>query len=204
MILPIPCPPRGCFGPELIAGVRLIVPEDEPQAITVIAFNDVLRAELPDRPEQQGITAELVNLLIPFLGYLLGMASTGHSVIVFEGHSSALALACRDADLLIVDDAMLAHLQKDWVAGACGAMGKPRILVFGRDGRIIPLDPASARPLAVPGREALEVDLGRLEGKDPGNQAQPLPLLLIDPASYLPKRSASPPKPKRPWWWPFG
>jgi hypothetical protein len=204
LIIPVPCPPRGSFGPELNAGVRLIVPEDEPQAITVIAFNDVLGADLPDWPKDQAITAELVKLLIPFLGYLLGLASAGHRVVVFEGHSSALVVACRDADLLIVDDIMLAHLQQDWVSVTSGAMRKPRILVFGRDGRIIPLDPASARPLAVPGREALKVDLGCLAGAVRGNRAQPLPLLLILSASDLPERSVSPPKPKRPWWWPFG
>jgi hypothetical protein len=204
MILPIPCPPRSSVGPELIAGVRLIVPEDEPQAITVIAFNDVLRAELPERPEQQGITAELVSVLSPFLGCLLGMASAGHSVVVFEGHSSALALACRDADLLIVDEAMLPYLQPDWVSVASHAMRKPRILAFGRAGRIIPLDPSSAQPVAVPDREPPEQDLGRFERVVRANRAQPLPLLLIDPRSYPAGRSASPPKPKRPWWWPFG
>jgi hypothetical protein len=202
MILPIPCPPRGSLGPVLIAGVRLIVPEKEPQAITVIAFNDVLRADLPDGPKDQAITPELVNFLIPFLGYLLGMASTGHSVVVFEGHSSTLALACRDADLLIVDDVILPHLQRDWVSLASGAMRKPRILVFGRDGRIIPVDLDNARPVAAPG-QTLKVDLGRLEEAVRGNRAQPLPLLLMLPTNCLPATSVSPPKPKRPWWWPF-
>jgi hypothetical protein len=204
MILPLPCPPRGSVAPELIAGVRLIVPEDEPQAITVIAFNDVLRAELPDRPEQQGITAEEVSLLIPFLGHLLGMAYTGHSVVVFEGHSSALALACRDADLLIVDEAMLPRLQPDWVSVASHAMRKPRILVFGRDGRIHPLDPTSAQPVAAPGGEAPEHDLECFERMVGANRSQPLPLLLVHPATNQQGRSAKPPKPKRPWWWPFG
>jgi hypothetical protein len=188
----------------LIAGVRRIVPEDEPQAITVIAFNDVLRAEVPDLPQQQGITPQHVSLLIPFLGYLLGMAYNGHSVVVFEGHSSALALACRDADLLIVDEAMLALMQPGSVSVASRAMRKPRILVFGRNGRITLLDPTSLQPLDVPDREALEQGLGRFEGVVRATQAQPLPLLLIDPASYLPVRSASSPKPKRHWWWPFG
>jgi hypothetical protein len=204
VIVPIPCPPRGSFGPELIAGVRLIVSEDERQVITVIAFNDVLKAEVPDRLKRQGVTPELVSLLIPFLGCLLGMAYTGHSVVVFEGHSSALAVACRDADLLIVDEAMLTRMQPSSVSVASRAMRKPRILVFGRDGRVIPLDLTNAQPLDVPDREPLEQDLGRFEGVVRANQAQPLPLLLIDPASYLSERSASPPKPKKPWWWPFG
>jgi hypothetical protein len=204
VIVPIPCPPRGSFGPELIARVRLIVPEDEPQAITVIAFNDVLKAEVPDRLKRQGVTPELVSLLIPFLGYLLGVASIGHSVVVFEGHSSALALACWDADLLIVDEAMLTLMQPGSVSVASRAMRKSRMMVFGRDGRIFPLDPTNAQPLDVPDREPLQQDLGRFEAVVRANRAQPLPLLLIDPASYLSERSASPPKPKKAWWWPFG
>src|SRR5262249_35046810 len=107
-------------------------------------------------------------------------------------------------DLLIVDEAMLARMQPGSVGVASRAMRNPRILVFGRNGRIIPLDPASAQPLDVPDREALEPDLGGFEGAVRASQPQPLPLLLIDPASYLLVRSASPPKPKRPWWWPLG
>jgi len=51
---------------------------------------------------------------IPFLGMLLGLAYLGHAVWVFEGHPSALAAGCRDADFLIVDSAMLACLAPDW------------------------------------------------------------------------------------------
>jgi hypothetical protein len=84
-----------------------------------------------------------VNQFIPFLGYLIGMAYLGHSVVVFEGHPSALSIACRDADLLIVDGAMLQHLQKDRVTVATSVLRKRKILVFGRDGKIAEI---SAKP----------------------------------------------------------
>jgi hypothetical protein len=200
----MPCSAPGSYGSELITGVRQIVPEDEPQTIIVIAFNDVHHVDLPDRLKKQGVTAELVSDLIPFLGYLLGMAHLGHSVVVFEGHSSALVVACRDADLLIVDEVMLAHLQQDWISVACGVMRKPRILVLARHGRIVPVDPMSGQRPAIPDEKTLQVDLGRFDRVVRANGARPLPLILIDPASYLSERLANPPRPKRAWWWPFG
>jgi hypothetical protein len=129
MVMPIPCPPPGSMSAELVAGICGIIPETDAQAITVIAFNDMIK--------QRALTPQQANALIPFLGYLIGMAYAGHSVVVFEGHPTALSIACRDVDLLLVDDAMRAHLQSDWASVAAGVMRKPRILVFSRDGRIM-------------------------------------------------------------------
>lgn len=70
---------------------------------------------------------------IPFLGILLALGSAGHRIVVFEGHPSALPIAARDADVLLVDDGMAPFLQSDWQAVARKAM-KPeaRILVHRR------------------------------------------------------------------------
>jgi hypothetical protein len=38
---------------------------------------------------------------------------------------------------------MADHLQDDWVAVAARAMRRPRILLFGRDGRIVAIDPST-------------------------------------------------------------
>lgn len=51
---------------------------------------------------------------VPFLGILMGFASIGHSVWIFEGHASALEAGCRDADVLIVDGGMVPHLMEEW------------------------------------------------------------------------------------------
>jgi hypothetical protein len=51
---------------------------------------------------------------VPFLGYLLGFATLGHNVWVFEGHESALAAGCRDADILLVDEGMLPYIPAGW------------------------------------------------------------------------------------------
>src|SRR5204863_4459621 len=69
---------------------------------------------------------------IPFLGILLGFAYIGHTVWVFEGHSSALAAGCRDADVLIVDGGMAPHLPPDWRTVASASMKKPEIYLHDR------------------------------------------------------------------------
>ena len=77
------------------------------------------------------------NLLaaIPFFDFLLGFSAIGHRVWVYEGHSSALAAGCRDADLLLVDAAMAAILDAenpDWRKQAQTAMRGETIRVVAR------------------------------------------------------------------------
>jgi hypothetical protein len=80
---------------------RLISPKIK-RKIAVIGYTD--------------LTAVTTNVAkaIPFFGMLSGMAYIGHAVWVFEGHSSALAAGCKDADLVIVDSAMVPHLAPGW------------------------------------------------------------------------------------------
>lgn len=72
------------------------------------------------------------NKAIPFFGMLLGLAHIGHSVWIFEGHNSAIVAGCRDADLLIVDSAMLPFLEKGWENNAAKVMRNPNILIHDR------------------------------------------------------------------------
>jgi len=55
-------------------------------------------------------------------------------VWVFEGHPSALAQGCRDADLLLVDSGMLPELERnpDWQATAEQVMRTPDIKLVSR------------------------------------------------------------------------
>ena len=80
------------------------------------------------------LTAVKANIskAIPFIGMLLGFAYIGHAVWVFEGHASALAPGCREADVLLVDGGMLPYLQPDWQAVASSVMRKPEIYVHDR------------------------------------------------------------------------
>jgi hypothetical protein len=135
LIMAIPCPPAGAVTNEMLMGVRQIVPSDPKLAITVIGFNDITK--------QNALTPEQINGLIPFLGYLVGLAYDGHNVVVFEGHPSALQAGCKNADLLIVDQRMILFLQNDCGRSASSVMKTQRILVFGSDGPLAEIDPAS-------------------------------------------------------------
>ncbi len=73
-----------------------------------------------------------ISKAVPFMGMLLGFAYIGHAVWVFEGHGSALADGCRNADILLVDSAMVPHLQPDWQTVAGSTMRRPEIYTHDR------------------------------------------------------------------------
>jgi hypothetical protein len=128
LIMAIPCPPASAVSSDMLVGVRQILLFQPKATITVIAFNDIMK--------QDALNTGGIGSLIPFLGYLLGMALDGNTVVAFEGHPSALKAGCDGADILIVDEAMAKYLQYDWVEAASSVMRTPRILVFGADGTI--------------------------------------------------------------------
>jgi hypothetical protein len=74
--------------------------------------------------------------LLPNLRYLVGAACLGNNVVAFEGHGQDFAAGCSAADVLLVDDGMIPLLSPDWAAIAVKTLRQPRILVFGRDGRL--------------------------------------------------------------------
>ena len=119
-----PCPRPGSMQPSVVAAIERIAPSSTPLTIAVIALTE-LRA-----------LRESLAKAIPFVGYLLGLAYVGHTVVVFEGHASALRAGCRDADMLIVDEAMIPALQRDWLTVAWSVMRTPQALVFGRNGSL--------------------------------------------------------------------
>jgi hypothetical protein len=115
-----PCPAPGSMADASVQGVERMIPSTVKRNIAAIAYTE-LEALQKD-----------AGRAIPFLGFLLGFAYIGHAVWVFEGHSSALAAGCRDADLLLVDSAMLPFLQPDWAAVASKAMRRPEIYIHDR------------------------------------------------------------------------
>jgi hypothetical protein len=120
MLMVQPSPAPGSMAPEKVASVEQMMPSKAKRHVAAIAFTEA-SGLLKDAPKA-----------IPFLGFLLGFAYIGHSVWVFEGHPSALSAGCRDADVLIVDSAMVSHLQQDWIAVASSAMKHPEIYVHDR------------------------------------------------------------------------
>ena len=105
-----------------------MIPGPVPQNITVIAFNDIIR---PHRD-----SFEIAAQTIPFFGYLLGMAYVGHAVTIFEGSASALALGCRDADVIIHDEEMMPLLPDGWQELISQTTRHSRILIFGQGGKL--------------------------------------------------------------------
>ena len=76
-----------------------------------------------------------IRRAVPFFDFLLGFAALGHTVWVFEGHISALAAGCREADLLLVDSGFLVALEAhnpDWRAQALQAMRGDAVRLIAR------------------------------------------------------------------------
>jgi hypothetical protein len=115
-----PCPPPGSMPVNQVQQIETIIPPTIKRNVAAIAYTE-LTALQSDAAKA-----------IPFLGMLLGLAYIGHSVWVFEGHASALAAGCRDADVLLVDAAMVPHLAADWHRVAGGTMRHPEIYVHDR------------------------------------------------------------------------
>ncbi len=120
MLMQVPCPPAGSMPPERVAPMAKMLPGAVPRRIAVIAFTDI-------KAIQQDISRA-----IPFMGLLMGFAYIGHAVWVFEGHPSALAAGCRDADLLLVDSGMVPYLPKGWPDTAASVMQHREIYVHDR------------------------------------------------------------------------
>src|SRR5260221_14492327 len=116
----------------MLNDIEGLVPPQPMMNISVIALNEI-----------PAILSE-AQQTIPFFGYLRGLCYIGHKVLVFEGHSSALAAGVADADLLIVDGGMIPFLQPDWTTVAFSGERLQHILIFGRDGAISVMGHGSA------------------------------------------------------------
>jgi hypothetical protein len=105
---------------QQVSGIRKLISPERKRHIVTVSYTD--------------LTALQTNIAkaIPFIGMLLGFAYVGHAVWVFEGHVSALAYGCRDADVLLVDSGMLPYLPVNWQSVASGAMRRPEIYVHDR------------------------------------------------------------------------
>jgi hypothetical protein len=124
---------------------RLLIGKDAPLAEEIPVEQLVLLGELVPPLPRVNIAVIAYTYLealkedilraIPFFDFLLGFAALGHTVWVFEGHSSALAAGCAEADLLTVDSGMQAALDAhnpDWRAQALAAMRGSAVRIISR------------------------------------------------------------------------
>lgn len=120
MIVFQPCPPPGSMSETQVAMIERIISPKIKRNIAVIAYTELKAVKLD------------LQKAIPFIGMLTGLAYMGHAVWLFEGHASALAAGCRDADVLFVDGEMVLHLEDDWVQVATSTMRHKEIHVHDR------------------------------------------------------------------------
>ncbi len=113
------CPAPGSLKPEQLAAAEQLATAPA-RNVAVIAFTDL------DAMSQQ------IEQAIPFFELLRKLGYLGHAVWIFEGHVSAMAAGCRDADLLIVDDGMIPYLPGNWRSVASGVMRGSDIHLFER------------------------------------------------------------------------
>ena len=120
MLMNRPCPPAGSIPASQVSSIEQMIPPTVKRNIAVIAYTE-LRAVTSD-----------ISKAIPFVGMLIGFAYIGHAVWIFEGHPSALAAGCGDADILLVDGGMTPYLADDWATTAANAMRRKEIYIHDR------------------------------------------------------------------------
>jgi hypothetical protein len=124
LLMSVPAPAPGSVDPSAEEAVRALLPPDPPLHISVVSYTRI-EALVEDKTKTKAI---------PFLGFLVGFVTIGHTVVVFEGHPSAFESGVRNSDVLLVDSGMLPFMQEDWAEVALRVM-RPgaRILVHERE-----------------------------------------------------------------------
>jgi len=129
----LPKLPDGSMRPEVTTGLASLIPTDRTRNIAVIA------AVAPDLSSTPTVTD--INSTIPFFGMLMAFSYLGHAVWIFDGNPDTLTGGCRDADVLIVDSALLPSLPSGWQLTVPAVMRNANILIHDRGAsklRIIP------------------------------------------------------------------
>ncbi len=131
MVMIVPAPKPGTVPAQSVEQVRQLIPSERPLNITVVSYTK-LEPLMKDKAK-----------CIPFLGELMGFAYLGHSVLVFEGHPSAFEAGVRGSDVLLIDSAMLAFLDRGWARAAFAAMNSGA-KVFVKDRKTLRMTPVLA------------------------------------------------------------
>ena len=120
-------PQRKQIPENVVQSIEKLVPPQVKRTIAVIADTYFTWMQDGATPSLQGTARE-----IPFFGMLMGLGCIGHTVYVFPGVGESLEAGCKDADLLIVDEAQVPFLDSDWRATAASVMRGPNVLVHDR------------------------------------------------------------------------
>lgn len=111
--------------PDRVAAVERLLPSSVQRNVAVIGDTSWTMEEKPNLRD--------AGRAVPFFGLLMGLASIGHAVWVFDGSTAgALAAGCHEADLVIVDSARLEALPANWQSLVAPVMRTRQILVHER------------------------------------------------------------------------
>jgi hypothetical protein len=110
--------------PEMVMAIEQIIPSTTKRRVAVIGETSWASSGKPN--------LQAANQAIPFWGLLMGLASIGHAIWVFNGSGNLLCAGCNGADVLIVDSNSLATLPGDWQIEVAKVMRNPQILVHDR------------------------------------------------------------------------
>jgi hypothetical protein len=112
--------------PEAIAAIEKILPSSVRRNVAVMGETAWTM--------EQTLNLQAANRAIPFFGLLMGFASLGHAVWIFDAKvPSLLRAGCRDADVVIVDGACSPILSAGWQASAQETMRGKQILLHDRE-----------------------------------------------------------------------
>jgi hypothetical protein len=121
----LPAVPKESVPAAGVAMVERMLPSATPRNVAVIGDTSWTAGEKPGLKEAKAA--------IPFFGLLIGFASIGHAVWVFDaGSLTSVVAGCRDADVLIVDSACLEVLPPKWQTLVQTVMRSKQILVHDR------------------------------------------------------------------------
>lgn len=118
-VLLLPAPKREAVPPAAVAEVERLLPPSTRRKVAAIADTSWAMEEKPN--------LQAAGRAVPFFGLLMGFSTIGHAVWLFDGQ--AVAEGCAEANLAIVDGALVATLAPGWERMA------PVVRVFDRETR---------------------------------------------------------------------
>lgn len=142
-LLALACPDAGSMPQSLIELAESILPSSRKRNIAVVT--DAGFAPAGSRAEVGSIAWTSAGKSFSFFGILTGLGCIGHSVCIFDV-SADLEMACRDADILIIDGGVSELIPESSLDVARGVMRTPSIFVHDRQTfQLRPVPPPGAK-----------------------------------------------------------
>jgi len=124
-VLLLPAIPKDQVPAARLAAVEKLLSSKVKRNVAVLGDTAWTMADSPDLARANGA--------IPFFGMLMGLSSIGHAVWIFDASAGqVLTVACRDADVLIVDGDRVTGLQQGWQENAAQEMRRRQIFIHDR------------------------------------------------------------------------